>query len=80
MSSAERDFAGIVDATSDTLHFCQAGYPPSPKYRAFGMLPVATIFLLSAIVLVVVSLLTHPPSKDTLARFFPTGESPKDSG
>ena len=72
--------ASVLAAAASWIYFfCQAGYPPSPKYRAFGMLPVATIFLLSAIVLVVVSLLTRPPSKETLARFFPIGEGQKDS-
>jgi SSS family solute:Na+ symporter len=36
-----------------------------------GMLPVAIIFTASVITLVIVSLLTRPPSRDTIRKFFP---------
>ena len=60
--------------------FSQAGYPPDLKYKFLGMLPVATIFLVSAVTLVVVSLLTRPPSDQTLARFFPDGQDKRAAG
>lgn len=47
------------------------GYPPDPRYKFLGMLPVATIVAAASISLVVVSLLTQPPDDETLARFFP---------
>jgi SSS family solute:Na+ symporter len=37
----------------------------------FGMMPVAIIFAASVITLVVVSLFTRPPSKETIGKFFP---------
>jgi SSS family solute:Na+ symporter len=37
----------------------------------FGMMPVAVIFAASALTLVMVSLLTPPPSKATINKFFP---------
>jgi SSS family solute:Na+ symporter len=54
--------------------FSQAGYPPDLKYKFLGMLPVATIFFVSAVTLVGVSLVTRPPSDQTLARFFSDGK------
>lgn len=37
----------------------------------FGMMPVAIIFAVSAVTLVVVSLMTQPPRRETVDRFFP---------
>ena len=57
--------------------FAQAGgYPPDLKYKAFGMLPVAAIFVVSAVALVTVSLLTRPPTEETINRFFSSGDDP----
>ena len=47
------------------------GYPPDPRYKFLGMLPVAAIVVVPTLVLVVVSLLTRPPEDSLLARFFP---------
>ncbi len=49
------------------------GYPPDPKYKFLGMLPVATVLAVSTIALVAVSLVTRPPSDDILAKFFTQG-------
>ena len=51
------------------------GYPPKPRYKFLEMLPVATIVVVAAVSLVLVSLVTMPPDKESLARFFP--ESPE---
>jgi solute:Na+ symporter, SSS family len=37
----------------------------------FGMMPVALIFAASVLTLVVVSLMTRPPSRATINKFFP---------
>jgi len=64
----------LVTVGSWIYFFSMAGYPPDLKYKFLEMLPVATIFLLSTTALVVVSLLTRPPSDQTLALFFPSGK------
>jgi len=51
------------------------GYPPDPRYKFLGMLPVATVLAVATIALVVVSLATRPPSNETLAKFFPPNSS-----
>lgn len=43
---------------------------PGDEMLIFGMMPVAPIFLASAITLIVVSLLTRPPTERTLGKFF----------
>ncbi|TLD72346.1 sodium:solute symporter family protein [Phragmitibacter flavus] len=45
--------------------------PGADELLIFGMMPVAIITGLSALSLVIVSLLTRPPTKATVARFFP---------
>ena len=50
------------------------GFPEKALSEAIGiptMLPVMTIFIASSVALVVVSLLTRPPSEETLKRYFP---------
>ena len=69
----------LVTVGSWIYFFSRAGYPPDLKYKFLEMLPVATIFLLSTVALVGVSLLTRPPSDQTLALFFPAGKD-KQSG
>ncbi len=62
--------------------FWKADFARNPKfwitYSLFGKeyptMPVATMIAISAVTLVVVSLLTKPPSRQTIERFFP-GES-----
>jgi len=36
-----------------------------------GIMPVAVCFVISSLALVIVSLLTSPPSENTLRKFFP---------
>lgn len=64
----------LITVASWIYFFSQAGYPPDPKYKALGMLPVASIFLASSVGLVLVSLVTRPPGEETLARHFPAAE------
>ena len=52
--------------------------PGDEELLIYGMMPVTPMVAVSALTVVVVSLLTRPPSEATLARFFPapqTGES-----
>ncbi len=65
-------YASVIAMAASWIYcFTQAGYPPNPRYSVFEMLPVATIFVISTVTLVVVSLVTKPPSDETLAKFFP---------
>lgn len=50
------------------------GYPPDPRYKFQGMLPVATIVGVSTVVLLVVSLLTRPPEEKIVSKFFPDAQ------
>ncbi len=57
--------------------FARAGFGTSKEESlVFGMMPVATIIICSALTLVVVSLLTPPPSEKTLLKFFPDSLKP----
>lgn len=51
--------------------FVASNYGADRKFLLGGMLPVATVFATCAVSVVVVSLLTRPPSEATLAKFFP---------
>lgn len=50
--------------------FAQAGYGANREFLVAGMMPVAVMTACSAVALVVVSLLTQPPSEATIAKFF----------
>ena len=43
-------------------------------YLFLGMMPAATIVFVSAATLIVVSLVTRPPAKEVIERFFPEEE------
>jgi SSS family solute:Na+ symporter len=62
------------------LLFWQSGFGKTREFLVLGMMPVAPIFLASALALVVVSLITHPPSAETVARFFPERSGAASSG
>jgi SSS family solute:Na+ symporter len=51
--------------------FAASNYGVDRKFLLGGMLPVATVFATCTLCVVVVSLLTKPPSDETLAKFFP---------
>jgi solute:Na+ symporter, SSS family len=52
--------------------FAASDFGADRKFLIGGMLPVTAMLATCAITLVIVSLLTKPPSPDTLARFFPS--------
>jgi solute:Na+ symporter, SSS family len=50
--------------------FWQSGFGADPNYTFAGFMPVAVIFAASSVALVAVSLVSKPPSSQTLDRFF----------
>ncbi len=60
-----------VTVVLGALFFRASNYGGDPSYLFMGMLPAATMVAASAAALVVVSLLTSPPSRQTLDKFFP---------
>lgn len=67
--------AGVIASILSTavvwiLLFRQSGWGADRSYLFLGMMPVATIFVCSACALVIVSLLTKPPSRAVLDRYF----------
>ena len=51
--------------------FRDSGYGSAPGYLFLDMLPVVTMVTVSTVALVVVSLVTRPPTPRTLGKFFP---------
>lgn len=65
-------FASIVTvAVTWLVLFAASDYGANRAFLPGGMLPVALMIAVGAVSLVVVSLLTKPPSDETLAKFFP---------
>jgi len=60
----------IVATVVWVILFAQADWGANRRYLFLDMMPVATIFAASAIALVVVSLVTKPPSQAVLDRYF----------
>ena len=60
------------------LLFQAADFGGNPQYTFLGMQPVATMFVSASVVLVAVSLITAPPSEETLEKFFPNKKSIND--
>jgi len=65
-------YAGVIVAIGSWLYlFKEAKYALNPSYTFLGMMPVATMVVASAVAMILVSLVTKPPSQETLVRFFP---------
>jgi SSS family solute:Na+ symporter len=63
--------ASIAATVASWLYlFSQWFFGSSEKYLFLGMMPAASIVFVSAVTLVVVSLLTRPPEKEVVERFF----------
>lgn len=60
----------IATAASWMGLFAQSDFAGNPHYSFLGMLPVAAMTICSTAALVVVSLVTKPPSEETLRKFF----------
>jgi SSS family solute:Na+ symporter len=73
-------YACVIAAIASWLYlFDQSGYGAQPWYSFLGMMPVATMVACSTAALVLVSLLTRPPSDATLAKFFQDKSQPHDT-
>ena len=55
--------------------FHESGWGANKDYLFLGMLPAATIVGIAAVMLVLVSLVTRPPAREVVERFF-TEEKP----
>ncbi|MEX0718605.1 MAG: sodium:solute symporter family protein [Planctomycetaceae bacterium] len=65
-------YAGVLTTIGLWLwFFSESNYGSDTKYTVFGLQPVATMFVASAVAMVLVSLVTPPPSDATIAKFFP---------
>ena len=67
--------AGAIASIAATLAawvylFHESGWGKNKDYLFQGMLPAAAIFAASAVTIVVVSLVTRPPTADVVGRFF----------
>ncbi len=66
-------YACVIAAISSWIYlFKESGYAAKSGYSFLGVMPVTSMIACSTLALVVVSLITKPPSEKTLARFFPT--------
>ncbi|MBI1387806.1 MAG: sodium:solute symporter family protein [bacterium] len=61
----------IVTAATWFWLFRASNYGLDRDVLIFGMMPVAVILAASAVTMIVVSLITAPPSRETLDKFFP---------
>lgn len=65
-------YAGILVAIGSWLYlFKESKYALQSDYTFLGMMPVATMVVASSAAVIIVSLITKPPAKETLARFYP---------
>ena len=65
-------YAAILAAAISWVYmFADADYAANANYTVFGVMPVATMITLTTIAMIVVSLITPPPSQETLEKFFP---------
>ena len=72
------DYATGMHATSAVLAaalswlylFRDSGYAANPNYTFLNVMPVATMVFLSTVSMILVSLVTKPPSAATLKKFF----------
>jgi SSS family solute:Na+ symporter len=68
-------YAGIIAAFGSwAVLFYMSGFGKNPHFDVFGTMPVATMVLCSTLAVVLVSLVTRPPTEATLAKFFPAKE------
>jgi solute:Na+ symporter, SSS family len=64
-------YACIIAATASWFYFfAKSGYG-SELILGPGIMPVAVCFVISSLALIIVSLVTRPPSDETLRKFFP---------
>ena len=67
-------YACVLTASVAWIYlFHQSGYGADREFLFLNMMPVATIIGLSTAALVLVSLVTRPPSRATIEKFFGSG-------
>jgi SSS family solute:Na+ symporter len=65
-------YACVIAAIASWFYFfSQSNYAANPNYSFLGMMPVATMVACSTVALILVSLCTKPPSRETLVKYFP---------
>ena len=65
-------YAAVISAAALWIYlFRDSGYAMNPRYTFLGVMPVATMITVSTLAMILVSLITPPPSEKTLQRFFP---------
>jgi SSS family solute:Na+ symporter len=64
-------YAAVLAAALSWLYlFRDSGYAANPNYTFLNVMPVATMVFLSTVSMILVSLVTKPPSAATLKKFF----------
>ena len=64
-------YACVLTAAASWIYlFRDSGYGANREYLFLEMMPVATMVILSSVAMVVVSLMSAPPSRETLSKFF----------
>ena len=65
-------YAAVIAAAVLWIYlFRDSGYAMNSRYTFLGVMPVATMITVSTLAMILVSLITPPPSEKTLQRFFP---------
>lgn len=54
--------------------FADSDFAANPHYDFLGLMPVATMITLATAAMIIVSLMTKPPSEETLNKFFPKAD------
>ena len=66
----------LSTAATWIVFFTQSGYGENRNFTVAGMMPVAVMITCSTAAMVIVSLLTRPPSEETINKFFPAPRTP----
>ena len=65
-------YAAVIGMAASWIYFFRAsGFGEDGSFTVLGMMPVAAIMFISTVSMVAVSLVTRPPSEETLRKFFP---------
>jgi SSS family solute:Na+ symporter len=65
----------LATAVTWVLLFRESGWGAQRDYLFLGMMPAATMVIISALTLVIVSLITRPPAPEVVERFFPRADT-----
>ncbi len=65
-------YAAVIGAGLSWLYMFQdSGFASNPHYDVLGVMPVTFMILISTASMIIVSLVTKPPTEETLNKFFP---------